>query len=166
MNIANLPLTQTPPPISSKAKAIEKTGKAKEGFRLNSPQSRGTAVSGEFWDVIKKMSRYDQLLLSASALVSQVSSNGVNPENENLIKSFKAHFTQDELGQIRNLVQNHALLRHQNAAQKELLMGDLDRMWGMSAAQEAMRPAPTRKREAPLRTPQEIYFQTTLNSFN
>ncbi|MFZ2959205.1 MAG: hypothetical protein WA705_20150 [Candidatus Ozemobacteraceae bacterium] len=123
----------------------------------------GTGITSEFWNVVQNMARKDQISMSSLAVVSQVSQNGVTAENKGFLSGMRNRFSADELKAVRDLVKTHPLLKNRTKDEIDSIMKQLDSLWNQAAPQEAQETVPTIRRDGtPLRSPEQIFFQTTL----
>lgn len=168
MNVGNVNArTQQNESVRSRAQNIEPaiTFDSTER-RMEHSSFQSSDLLQDFWNLTQRMPRQDQMSLAATVLASQANQNGITNDARSFIANLKSRFTQSEIGSIRDMVENHTSLKTKSKAQInefwnqiEQVMSDIDtREAGDSLTENGSRPLP--------RSPEEIFFQTTLNTID
>lgn len=130
--------------------------------RMEHSAFQASHILNSFWDVVQRLPRQDQMSLAANVMASQLSQNGLDRENRDLLRSFKNRFTPAELEGIVTQVKDHPLLQKKETAAKDEFLRVIQEILEVPAsikAQDQLTPAPGR----PLpRSPEEIFFQMSL----
>lgn len=134
--------------------------------RMEHSSFQSSDILQDFWNLTQRMPRQDQMSLAATVLASQANQNGISNDARSFIANLKSRFTDSEIDSIRGMVEKHTSLQAKSKAQInefwsqiEQVLSDLDtREAGDSLTENDSRPLP--------RSPEEIYFQTTLNTID
>ncbi|HNW34457.1 MAG TPA: hypothetical protein PKM25_05965 [Candidatus Ozemobacteraceae bacterium] len=120
----------------------------------------------DFWNLTQRMPRQDQMSLAATVLASQANQNGVSSEARPFLANLKNHFTPSEIKSIQSMVRNHPSLQNKPSGQIDAFWEQVEQVWTDLDTQKADDGIPSRNGRPALRSPEEIYFQTTLNTIN
>lgn len=133
-----------------------------DGLRMEHSGFRVGGMTEDFWDSVQKMPRGDQMNLAALAVISQSSGEGVNPESRHFVQNLKNRFNNQELQAVRDTIRSHPLVKNRTSGEIDKLMEQLQGLWAPTAGKEAQDVAPVKPETVPLRSPDQIFFQTTM----
>lgn len=118
----------------------------------------------QFWSMTDKMPKEDQVSLAASVIASKVFSNGITSENKAFIKNIGNKFSPNEIGDLKNEIKSHPLIKDKSAAQVDNFIKDFEQFLAKPTSEigalQNGRPISTP------RSPEEIFFQTTMKFSN
>lgn len=134
--------------------------------RMEHSSFRSSDILQDFWNLTQRMPRQDQMSLAATVLASQSNQNGMSSETRSFIANLKTRFSPSEIETIRGMFEKHASLKSKSETQiqdlwnqiQQVLSNNVTEETGDSLTENGTRPLP--------RTPEEIYFQTTLNTID
>ncbi|HOY66180.1 MAG TPA: hypothetical protein PLP29_04775 [Candidatus Ozemobacteraceae bacterium] len=118
----------------------------------------------DFWNLTQRMPRQDQMSFAATVLASQAGQNGISSEARPFLANLKERFSGSELDAIQKMVRNHPSLQNKPTGQIDAFWEQVEQVWSELDSQKADDGLPTREAGPAPRTPEEIYFQTTLNT--
>jgi len=133
-----------------------------DGLRMEHSGFRVGGMTEDFWDSVQKMPRADQMNLAALAVISQSSSDGVNPDSRHFVQNLKNRFSNQELQSVRDTIRSHPLVKNRTSGEIDKLMEQLQGLWSPTSGKEAQDIAPVKPETVPLRSPDQIFFQTTM----
>lgn len=133
-----------------------------DGLRMEHSGFRVGGMTEDFWDSVQKMPRADQMNLAALAVISQSGDEGVNPESRHFVQNLKNRFNSQELQTVRDAIRSHPLVKNRTSGEIDKLMEQLQGLWAPTAGKEALDVAPVKPETVPLRSPDQIFFQTTM----
>ncbi|OQA05947.1 MAG: hypothetical protein BWY66_02141 [bacterium ADurb.Bin374] len=134
--------------------------------RMEHSSFQSSDILQDFWNLTQRMSRQDQMSLASTVLASQANQDGISSDARSFIANLKTRFSPSEIETIRGMFEKHASLKSKSDAQiqdlwnqiQQVLSGNKTEETGDSLTENDSRPL--------LRSPEEIYFQTTLNTID
>ncbi|MBF0406615.1 MAG: hypothetical protein HQM10_04630 [Candidatus Riflebacteria bacterium] len=161
MNVATMRISTTPDFTKLASKKNYGSGSGEVFFRMEKSTPPASGIENEFWDIIQKMPRADQLSMGASALVRHISSNSEEKSNSEFIKSFKNRFSEAELKEVQKILMNHPMVKGKSEKEVSEFVNYLNEIWKTTPALEVQETPNYRKEGIPFRSPDTIFFQTS-----
>jgi hypothetical protein len=118
-------------------------------------------LMNQFWGMTNDMPKENQVSLAASVIVSKVFNNGITNENKGFVKSISDRFSPEEIGALKQEVKNHPMIQNKDSAQIQNFMKQFDKFLNNGTSE--LEGLQKQRANPNLRTPEEIFFQTTLN---
>ncbi|MBP7632790.1 hypothetical protein KBA41_01370 [Candidatus Ozemobacteraceae bacterium] len=134
--------------------------------RMEHSSFQSSDILQDFWNLTQRMPRQDQMSLAATVLASQSNQNGISNDTRSFIANLKTRFDPSEIETIRGMFEKHASLKSKSEAQIQDLWNQIQQVLSGNAAEETGDSLTENGTRPLLRTPEEIYFQTTLNTID
>ncbi|MBF0544218.1 MAG: hypothetical protein HQM08_07290 [Candidatus Riflebacteria bacterium] len=129
------------------------------GFKMNGTSTPKTDMSNEFWNILYKLPKKDQMTTAAAALMGKMNTNSDN-SNSSFIKEFKDRFSAAELSSIKTLLKENPQMKGKSEKEVNDFLKYLDGMWKNNSL-EAQETPTFGKEGIPFRSPETIFFQTS-----
>ncbi len=158
----NVGTQQSPSRIRPESSQRRPLAGGEGGLRMEHSGFRVGGMTEDFWDSVQKMPRPEQVNLAALAVISQSGNEGVNPESKHFVQNLKNRFNSQELQTVRDAIRSHPLVKNRTQGEIDKLMEQLQGLWAPTAGKEAQDIAPVKPETVPLRSPDQLFFQTTM----
>lgn len=119
------------------------------------------SFASTIWNMTDSMPREDQISFTASVLANKMVNQGVTDENKNLLKNISKRFSSDEMSTLKSEIMNDPNVKSGDAAIVQEFLSSIDEIME-DKANEALQSQLKEKNLHKFRTPDEIFFQTSL----
>jgi hypothetical protein len=131
-----------------------------EGKKMKHSELQQDDLLNQFWSMTDEMPRKNQISLAASAVASKVFKNGISSDSKAFLKNIGDRFSPEEIGELKTELKSHPMMKEKSIKDIEGFFQQLDKV--MSSQSANTEDAQKQQKSPNLRTPEEIFFQTTL----
>ncbi|MBU1108938.1 MAG: hypothetical protein KKB51_19830 [Candidatus Riflebacteria bacterium] len=130
--------------------------------RLRETAQKNDNLVNKFWNMTDSMPRENQIAFAATVIAGRIMKQGMTDENQSFMKNVSNRFSPEEIGELKKQVLEHPSVQGKSSGELEKFFNDFEQML---ANQKNEEPDPTKKQQAipRLRSPEDIFFQTTSN---
>ena len=113
------------------------------------------------WNMTDSMPRQDQISFTATVLTNKMLNQGVTEDNKAFLKNVSNRFSTDEMNDLKSKIMNNPKVKASDAAIVQEFLGSIDEIVN-ERNNEALQSQLKNKNLHKFRTPDEIFFQTSL----
>lgn len=132
-----------------------------EERRMQHTNFQNNRLTYSFWELTNGMSRQNQISMAASVMVNQLVENGLTKDMQEFTQTIGRKFSADELQALKKEIKGHKLLLKRSGIEIDAVMKHVENLW--PSLSQPYKAGETPKNKIPLRSPDEIFFQTAFN---
>jgi hypothetical protein len=164
MNVGRLNQTTFNPLLNSAQKKAENSTSIEiEDRQMRHSAAKKDDLVNQFWNITDSMPRENQISFAATVVAGRIMKQGITDENKSFMQNISNRFSPEEIGSIKQQILNHPSVKGQNSGEIEKFLKDFDQLISNQNSSE-LDPLKKQQANPRLRTPEEIFFQTTFNS--
>lgn len=147
-------------------RSLNKSSSSTSNFSLDLEKMQHSHIKQEsmanrFWNITDSMPRENQIDLAASVIAGRIINEDLTTENQAFLQNISKRFTEDEVAQIKQMVEQHPNTLNRDSVEVEQILGEIKQMLTNFDKNE---PSEGQEQQAHpvFYSPDELFFRTTL----
>ncbi len=134
-----------------------------ENTKMHHSNAKKDDLLTKFWNMTDSMPRDNQVAFAATVVANRIMKQGITEENKSFMQNISNRFSPEEIGALKNQVKNHPAVAGHQGSDIEKFFADFDQFISNNKSTE-LEPLKKQQANPPMRSPEDIFFQTTFNS--